>query len=134
MNDFIARYSQQISGVLSGFDRLVLRGNLTGLNHEVGMKGYLWASGVAWKDYAQHVEKVSQRLKKASLDSIAAQGRFFIRAQWKQHHMERDVIIFPVRGVTVSPPVGSMKMNLHITRNFVSFDKQFRCPKIRTAQ
>ena len=62
------------SGVITGFDRLVLRGNLS-LNHEAGMKGYLWASGVAGKDYAKHVEEVSQRVKQASLEPIAAQGR-----------------------------------------------------------
>jgi hypothetical protein len=37
MNDFISRYSDQISGVITGFDRLVFRGNLA-LNHETGMK------------------------------------------------------------------------------------------------
>jgi hypothetical protein len=33
MNDFIARYQDQLNGVLSGFDRLVFRGTLP-LNHE----------------------------------------------------------------------------------------------------
>jgi hypothetical protein len=65
MNEFIARYKDRISGVLRGFDRLVLRGNLS-LNHESGMKGYLWANHIAWKDYAGHVEQVSQRVKRAS--------------------------------------------------------------------
>jgi len=71
MNEFIAKYNDQISGVITGFDRLVLRGNLA-LNHEAGMKGYLWASGVAWKDYAQHVGEVSQRVKQASLAGVEA--------------------------------------------------------------
>src|SRR6266700_2163590 len=71
MNDFISRYSHQISGIITGFDRLVLRGNLS-LNHEAGMKGYLWASGIAWKDYAKHVEEVSQRVKEASLAAVEA--------------------------------------------------------------
>jgi hypothetical protein len=74
MNEFISKYRDQISGVISGFDRLVFRGNLA-LNHEAGMKGYLWAKGVAWKDYAQHVEEVSQRVKRASLASMEACGR-----------------------------------------------------------
>jgi hypothetical protein len=30
----------------------------TGPEPEVGMKGYLWASGIAWKDYAQRVGEV----------------------------------------------------------------------------
>lgn len=71
MNDFISRYSKQIGGVITGFDRLVFRGNLA-LNHEAGMKGYLWANGIAWKDYAQHVNEVSARVKQASLESVLA--------------------------------------------------------------
>jgi hypothetical protein len=74
MNEFIARYKDKISGVLRGFDRLVLRGNLS-LNHESGMKGYLWANQIAWKDYAQHVEQVSQRVKRASLGVMEASRR-----------------------------------------------------------
>ncbi len=74
MNEFISRYHDQLSGVISGFDRLVFRGNLA-LNHEAGMKGYLWANGIAWKDYAQHVGEVSQRVKQASLVSMEASHR-----------------------------------------------------------
>jgi hypothetical protein len=66
MNEFISRYSNQLSGVISGFDRLVFRGNLA-LNHESGMKGYLWANGVAWKDYGSHVASVSDRVKETSV-------------------------------------------------------------------
>ena len=73
MNEFISRYSDQISGVITGFDRLVFRGNLS-LIHDSGMKGYLWANGIAWKDYAQHVSDVSQRVKRASLAPMEAAG------------------------------------------------------------
>lgn len=64
----------QISGVITGFDRLVFRGNLA-LNHESGRKGYRWANGVAWKDYARHAGEVSQRVKPASLASMEAGNR-----------------------------------------------------------
>ena len=74
MNDFTSRYSDRISGVLSGFDRLVFRGNLS-LNHEAGMKGYLWANGIPWKDYPGHVTDVSQRVKQASLATVEAAHR-----------------------------------------------------------
>jgi hypothetical protein len=74
MNEFISRYQAQLSGVLSGFDRLVFRGQLA-LNHEAGMKGYLWANGIAWKDYAAHVAEVSQHVKRASLASMEASQR-----------------------------------------------------------
>ncbi len=53
MDEFISKYRDQISGVITGFDRLVFRGNLA-LNHEAGMKGYLFANGIRWKDYELH--------------------------------------------------------------------------------
>jgi hypothetical protein len=74
MNEFTSRYSDQISGVITGFDRLVFRGNLS-LIHDAGMKGYLWANGVAWKDYAEHVADVSRQVKLAALAPIESAGR-----------------------------------------------------------
>jgi hypothetical protein len=74
MNEFTSRYSDQISGVITGFDRLVFRGNLP-LIHDSGMKGYLWANHIAWKDYAQHVNDVSRQIKLASLAPMEAAGR-----------------------------------------------------------
>ena len=66
MNEFISKFRDQLSGVISGFDRLVFRGNLA-LNYEAGMKGYLYAKGIAWKDYAKHVAEISPRVKQACL-------------------------------------------------------------------
>lgn len=66
MNEFISKYREQLSGTLSGFDRLVLRGHL-GLNHEAGMKGYLWAHGLGLKDFGEHAQKLSRRVKEAAL-------------------------------------------------------------------
>jgi len=74
MNDFIARYQAQLNGVLSGFDRLVFRGTLP-LNHEAGMKGYLWAHNLGLKDFGEHAEKISRRAKEASLAAIEAAAR-----------------------------------------------------------
>jgi len=74
MNKFISKYQAQLSGTLSGFDRLVLRGNL-GLNHEQGMKGYLWANGLGLKDFGDHAQRVSQRVKQAALAGMEAAGR-----------------------------------------------------------
>ena len=74
MNEFTSRYSDEISGVITGFDRLVFRGNLS-LIHDAGMKGYLWANGIAWKDYAEHVADVSRQVKLAALAPIDSAGR-----------------------------------------------------------
>ncbi|HJU61999.1 MAG TPA: hypothetical protein VJ864_08130 [Candidatus Binatia bacterium] len=74
MNEFISRYREHLSGTLAGFDRLVFRGQLS-LIHDAGMKGYLWASQVAWKDYAAHVAEVSKQVKESALEVISHYGR-----------------------------------------------------------
>jgi len=85
MQQFIEKYRDQITGVLSGFDRLVLRGSLRRLNigkfdrdqktfFVEGMEEYCWKNKLLFKDYAQHVKAVSERLKKASLQPFRQQG------------------------------------------------------------
>jgi hypothetical protein len=74
MNEFIAKLGNRISGTLAGFDRLVFRGNLA-LNHESGMKGYLWANHVPWKDYAAHVAQISAQVKQTALAPLEARQR-----------------------------------------------------------
>ena len=74
MNEFISKFKDYLSGVLCGFDRLVVRGDL-GLNHESGMKGYLWAKGLGLKDFGSHAEQLSRRVKQAALAPIEAAGR-----------------------------------------------------------
>ena len=66
MNDFIARYENQLSGTLSGFDRLVFRGTLW-RNQLTGLKGYLWAHHLGCKDFGEHAEQMSRRIKEASI-------------------------------------------------------------------
>ena len=75
MNKFIAKHEDQISGVLSGFDRLVFRGTLRSIAYTGGMNEYLSSNHLLLKDFGAHVEQVSQRLKVASLAEAVATGR-----------------------------------------------------------
>ena len=75
MNKFIAKFGDQILGVLCGFDRLVLRGTLRAICYPQGMEGYLSGSSVLLKDFARHVHEVSARLKGASLAGAQNLGR-----------------------------------------------------------
>lgn len=74
MNDFIAKYQDQLNGTLSGFDRLVFRGTLW-KNRLTGMSGYLWAHGLGAKDFGAHAEQISKRVKDASLAPVLSAGR-----------------------------------------------------------
>lgn len=75
MNKFIAKFSDQIEGVISGFDRLVFRGTLRAIAYELGMKTYLWHSQILLKDFGRHVEQTSQALKAAAIEGAQQAGR-----------------------------------------------------------
>ena len=67
MWNFVRQLGQRVSGVLSGFDRLLFRGILRCVIDPRGLNGYLYGAKVAMTNYGQHVEEVSRRLKDASL-------------------------------------------------------------------
>jgi hypothetical protein len=94
MNEFIAKYADQITGVLSGFDRLVLRGTLRAICYEQGMMNYLSQQSVLLKNFARHVQEVSGRLKKASLAAAEKMGRtvkYLASSQTDKEKMARSI-------------------------------------------
>jgi hypothetical protein len=74
MKQFITKYSHLITGVLSGFDRLVLRGGLKVVSNIHGMFHYLSCTGVMLKDYTRHVEAMSERIKETTRVLAKARG------------------------------------------------------------
>ncbi|MBA2686618.1 MAG: hypothetical protein H0U64_00830 [Gemmatimonadaceae bacterium] len=85
MQDFINKYREQINGTLSGFDRLVFRGSLRRLNYGYwdqklqsvvaqGMEQYLWQNKILFKDYQDHVKRLSQKIKQASIEPLEKLG------------------------------------------------------------
>jgi len=72
MHEFIAKHQDKIAGTLSGFDRLVFRGYLRSIGHPQGMMNYLWTNQILLKNFGAHVEKVTERLKEASLAEAKA--------------------------------------------------------------
>ena len=94
MHEFIAKHQDQITGTLSGFDRLVFRGSLRGIAYDQGMKSYLWANQVLLTDFGRHVERVSRRLKQSSLAEAKALGRpvkYRPSSQVSKEEIARDI-------------------------------------------
>lgn len=75
MKSFLEKHSNLITGVLSGFDRLVIHGALRYLSVANGMMDFLWCIGVLLKDFGSYVERTSLRLKSASLAEAQALNR-----------------------------------------------------------
>jgi hypothetical protein len=78
MQEFIAKYQDQIQGALSGSDRVVFAGALRKLNYShwepelkapraIAMEHYLAQRHILCKDYAAHVKAVSECIKWMSL-------------------------------------------------------------------
>ena len=78
MRRFIQRFSDKITGILNGFDRLVLRGTLRPISYVRGIRGFpgfLHHQHIAYKDFGSYVNSVSNQLKEASYQAAAAQQR-----------------------------------------------------------
>jgi hypothetical protein len=79
---FLAKHASAVTGTLSGFDRLVLRGTLLQLAHGFGMMGYLWAVRVLLKDFGAHAQGLARRLKEASEELARATCRPMLYLRW----------------------------------------------------
>ena len=75
MEKFIARYRSLVTGVLSGFDRLVFRGSLLPLFRDGGMFFFLERAGVRLLDFKDFVTRTSDRVKEAAYAEAARLGR-----------------------------------------------------------
>jgi hypothetical protein len=78
MQRFIQRFSDKIIGVLSGFDRLILRGSLRSISYtrkRKGFEAFLWLHHILLKDFGPYVERVSKEVKAASCQAAVAQHR-----------------------------------------------------------
>jgi hypothetical protein len=77
MTQFIEKFADKVDGILCGFDRLVLRGELRALyiDQGGGIEQYLRSSQVMFADFRSHVLELSRRLKEASLAAAVGLGR-----------------------------------------------------------
>src|SRR5229473_2522768 len=88
MKEFIAKFGDQISGVLSGFDRLVFRGHLRGISYVTPCypdDRDAWSPNV-WEGHSnwfyslrpQHMHEILRNLQTGSLvlDLGCAEGSF----------------------------------------------------------
>jgi DNA-binding HxlR family transcriptional regulator len=72
---FSQKFADRITGVLSGLDRVVFRGTIRQLAHCQGLESYLATKGVLLRDFPQHAQKMSERLKDGVKEAVASVGR-----------------------------------------------------------
>lgn len=75
MLHFTRKYGEKITGILSGFDRVVFRGVLRTLMYLDGMRRHLSRSDVPRREFGRHVERMTEMVKEASLAEAHRLGR-----------------------------------------------------------
>lgn len=75
MTSFLHRFGSRILGVLSGFDRIRLRGTLPRLANVGGLSRWLEAVGIRLKDFPREAEAYTKRLRDALEAKAADAGR-----------------------------------------------------------
>ena len=75
MRQFLQHHGEQILGVLSGFDRLRLRGALRLFASEGGAVAWLQKAGIALQDFLTWAEGLTQRLRRRTEADAKAAGR-----------------------------------------------------------
>jgi len=104
MDLFTTKYAEHLRFVLSGFDRLVLRGSLRRLCFPEGVQAYLYSRKVLLKDFQGFVKQLTGRIKEASLAEPRAAGvpeQYLASAATSKEEVARRIA--RERGVTQGP-------------------------------
>jgi len=75
MISFIEKIKDKINSVLSGFDRLVIKGIIKPLCYTAGMMNFLYEKNILLKDFGSYVETTSKMIKQSSLEIADKQNR-----------------------------------------------------------
>lgn len=98
MERFLKRYEDRISGIIAGFDRILLRGTLRSISHTQGMGKFLASQGVLYKEYGEYVEAQS-RVIKAQAGKIAGEQQVIYLSSAKQSKEEIAKKIVSEKGI-----------------------------------
>ena len=95
--DLIERYTANLHGVLSCFDRILITGTLPGACYAAGMTSFLNANGIRIFDYARFAEPLRERIRVRSQEVCAAAG-IEIEHVNKSHIRKEDLVARVLQG------------------------------------
>jgi hypothetical protein len=92
---FLARYQANITGVLSGFDRVVFHGTLQRLIRTLGMYYFLNEAGVRLLDFRSFVQKTTAQIRREAEQESERLGRPFLylkRSSQSKEDLARKIL------------------------------------------
>src|SRR5262249_12866467 len=90
MADLVQRYADQILGVLSCYDRVIVRGRIAEIDYAKGMALYLRAHGVYLFDFAKFAQPLRDEIRD-NAEELAS--KHDIKVQFIRHHEQRKEAI-----------------------------------------
>jgi hypothetical protein len=95
MKLFVQRCAGRVTGVLSGFDRLVLHGSLRLLAYTEGLLKYLCHHRILLKDFGRHSRQLSEQVIAQSLAAVEEAGRpilYLRNSRDRKEDIARDIL------------------------------------------
>lgn len=89
----MGRHGENVTGVVSGWDRLRLQGTLRALYVAEIMQGYLWNAQVLWKNFKSHVREVTDHIRAAGATAAADAGRpvLYLRGRTRKEALIEEI-------------------------------------------
>ena len=91
MDVLTTRYAENLAGVLSCYDRIVITGTLPGACYAAGMTSFLYARGIRIFDYPQFALPLRDRIRANAL-ALATEHGATIQHIAKAHIRKEDVV------------------------------------------
>jgi hypothetical protein len=87
MQSFLTKFAGVVRGVLSGLDRLFLRGSMRGLSYTQGFRNFLSTNGILLKDFGDYSQQVTGQLAHAIMWRGEIAGCLTCRRQPRLGHI-----------------------------------------------
>lgn len=91
MSDFTKKYDKDILGVISCYDRILLRGTLTGCCYPKGMTSLLYSKGVRVFDYPEYALTLRDKIRE-NAEKIASENNINIEFIGKTSIRKEEII------------------------------------------
>ena len=94
MENFLQKHGELVTGILSGFDRIIFRGYLSQLTQAFYLVGFLKLTGIQLKDFGEYAQSCATGIKEAAKKSAEEAGRPLIylhSAQDRKEALAREI-------------------------------------------
>jgi hypothetical protein len=89
--ELTVRYAENLHGVLSCFDRIIITGTLPGACYAGGMTSFLYAHGIRIFDYPRFAEPLRDRIRERAQEVCAAAGVHIEHVN--QRHLRKEDLV-----------------------------------------